>query len=81
MTILSHNGGMTSDILDIFNDRLQGLLYESDLNISDFAKKIKIPRTTITNWILGKSSPRIEYLRMIAEYFSVSCDYLVGLED
>ena len=68
-------------ILKIFSERLKDLLDERNLSIKKFAEDIKIPRTTINNWILQIKSPKIYYVCEIADYFGVSLDYLLGRED
>ncbi len=68
-------------ILKIFSERLKDLLDERNLSIKKFAEDIKIPRTTINNWILQIKSPKIYYVCEIADYFGVTTDYLLGREN
>lgn len=45
------------------------------------AKKLGISQSTICNWLNGKKEPSIESLWKLADYFSVSIDYIVGREE
>ena len=60
---------------------LQDLLKEHELSIAKFAIKVDIPRTTINNWFSRNSSPKIEQLHKVANYFKVSVDFLTGYVD
>lgn len=65
----------------IFSDRLKEQLKYYNLSIAEFARKSKIPRTSINNWILKKKAIQIDSLYAIANYFNVSIDYLLGREE
>jgi transcriptional regulator with XRE-family HTH domain len=46
------------------------------------SKATKIPASTFTDWKNGRSTPKIEKLQKIADFFDVSVDYLLtGKED
>ena len=47
------------------------------------AKKLGISQSTITicNWLNGKKEPCIDSLWMLADYFDVTVDYLIGRSD
>ena len=36
---------------------------------------------TVARWEVGKSDPSVFYILKLAEYFHVSADYLLGVED
>ena len=68
-------------IKEIFADRLKELLDEKGLNAKTFSIKIGIPKSTISDWLLLKRTPKIDNIPKIALYFGVSTDYLLGLEN
>jgi transcriptional regulator with XRE-family HTH domain len=60
-----------------FGDRLEEL--RGDLSQRDFAKKIGVPLTSYTNWVLGVSQPKFESIYAICSKLGVSADWLLGL--
>ncbi len=40
-----------------------------------------ISKQKLTNWKSGYSEPNIDDIMMLAKYFEVTTDYLVGLEN
>lgn len=70
-----------NELLEIFSDRLKDLMDARKLNIKDMSREINIPRSTINSWTLKKRSPRIDYLNILADFFGVTTDYLLGRED
>lgn len=52
------------------------LLKEKGARASDVAKATGINPTVFSDWKKGKSSPKTDKLRKIAEYFGVSLEYL-----
>ena len=69
------------ELLNIFARRLKELMREKNLNIKQLSEETGIPRSTINSWTLAIKSPKIDYLFMIAEFFAVSTDYLLGREN
>lgn len=64
---------------EIFIERLFEKL--EDMSISTFSKETGIPERTIYGWIRKETTPRMEYLILLAKKFNCSVDYLIGLED
>jgi len=62
-----------------FGDRLEKL--RNNLSQRDFAKKIEVPLTSYTNWVLGVSQPKFENICSICSILGVSADWLLGLSD
>lgn len=60
-----------------FGERLEEL--RGDLSQRDFAKKIGVPLTSYTNWVLGVSQPKFENIYAICSSLGVSADWLLGL--
>ncbi|MCL2861112.1 MAG: helix-turn-helix domain-containing protein [Firmicutes bacterium] len=67
--------------MDIFRKRLRELRFERDLKQTDIAKVMNVVFGTISNWERGLSSPNIEELKRLADFFDVSADYLLGRTD
>lgn len=66
---------------NIFPIRLSELLTENKLSKRGFAKKIGVSAMSVSDWTTGKVQPTAENIFIIAEFFSISADYLLGLED
>lgn len=59
-------------------DRLKELMKEEKLNQVKLADKIGVKQNTISAWLLGKKEPSITSLWLLADYFNVDIDYIVG---
>ena len=62
-----------------FAQRLSELMASRTLTNYLLAKDLDIHPTTVANWLAGKA-PRKKTLALLAEYFGVSTDYLLGNE-
>lgn len=64
------------------NQRVQELIYNSNVSQKALSSAISVPTSTLNNWIkLGRSIPS-EYIIPICEFFDISTDYLLtGKED
>ena len=60
------------DVQEVFSERLKTLMQEKNLNISQFALKIGIPDSTISDWLHKKRIPLIVQMPKIAFFFNVS---------
>lgn len=60
---------------------LSTLLEEKNITQRELADKINVTEVTISRYLSGERSPRIEIVNKIAEYFNVSIDYLLGVSD
>lgn len=67
--------------MSIFAQRLRELRQEKGLSMKQLAKELDTTDAAISNWENGINEPRISYLKAIAQYFGVSADYLLGIED
>ncbi len=67
--------------MQIFVDRLYKLIDENKMSKYKLAQDIGVSKQAVLWWCSGVNEPKISYLKKIAEYFDVSCDYLLGLED
>ena len=64
-----------------FIKKLSILLEEKNITQRELADKINVTEVTISRYLSGERSPRIEIVNKIAEYFDVSIDYLLGVSD
>lgn len=64
-----------------FKERLRELRLEKGLSQTKLAKTFGVDFRTISNWENGVRKPDIDMLVVIADYFEVSSDYLLGLVD
>lgn len=61
--------------------RIKELMRENSLNQVQLAARAGISQNTISAWLLGKKEPSIRSLWLLADYFNVDIDYLVGRTD
>lgn len=54
------------------------LLKEKNCRNIDVSKATGIPPSTFSDWKKGKSSPKLDKLKKIADYFDVQVEYLTG---
>lgn len=60
---------------------IRDLRKEHKITQSQLAMAINSTQDTISLWELNKSCPDAFYIVKLAKYFSVSADYLLGLQD
>lgn len=65
----------------IFSERLKLLRLERGLSLLELSKELGISNATICRWETAKNDIKSEQLIMVAKYFGVSADYLIGIED
>lgn len=61
--------------------RIKELMRENSLTQVALAEKVGLRQNTISAWLLGKKEPSIRSLWLLADYFNVEIDYLVGRKD
>ena len=59
-------------------DRIFALLKKNHLNAKTVATAVGHPPSKFTEWKKGRSKPSSDSLRLLADYFGVSVDYLLG---
>ena len=64
-----------------FAERLKELREEKGLSLKQLSKEISISDVAIGRWERKARIPNIEALIVIAQYFNVTADYLLGLTD
>lgn len=64
-----------------FAERLKELRIEKNLSLMALGKAIGVSDMAISRWETKKRTPNIESLVALAQFFNVTTDYLLGLED
>lgn len=64
-----------------FKVRLKELRIEKGVSQIEVAKMLNMSKMAISHWEKGNSEPCIEQLKVLAKYFDVSIDYLIGFVD
>lgn len=61
-------------------DRIKILREQHELTQAALAKKLGITRSSVNAWEMGISVPSTQYIVELSELFSVSTDYLLGVD-
>lgn len=64
-----------------FSQRLQEIMKNNGITKFKLSKQLNVSPSTVANWLNGESSPNIERIRQIAEFFNVSTDFLLTGND
>lgn len=67
--------------MKVFGERLRALRTETKLSAKQLAHAIQVSDAAIINWENNVNDIKGEYLVKLAQFFGVSTDYLLGLED
>ena len=62
-------------------NRIKELREDRDLRQSDVAAATGIDQRTLSNYETGKTNPDSFAIIKLAEFFGVTCDYLLGVND
>ncbi len=68
-------------VMEKFAERLKELRIEKGLSIQALAKEVNIGSSSICRWENCQADVKGSQLIILAKYFNVSIDYLMGLED
>lgn len=63
------------------SQRLASLIKENNLSKRALARELNISAMSISDWTNDKVQPTAENIYLIANYFEVSFDYLLGIDD
>lgn len=63
-----------------FSDKLRCLIEERNLTQKRVANDLNIAPSTIGGYVQGSSEPDFETLKILADYFDVSTDYLLNVK-
>ncbi len=64
-----------------FTEILEEFLKLNNLTQTEFANKIGVKQSQISEWLKGKAKPGYDILRRMATAFDVSADYFLGIKD
>ncbi len=64
-----------------FKLRLKELRIENGVTQMEVAKLVDMSKMAVSHWERGNSEPSIEQLKILARFFDVSIDYLVGFSE
>ena len=62
----------------MLSERIHELRLDCGWNQVELAKRLNVAKQTVSNWENDNVLPSIEMLEKIANFFSVSTDYLLG---
>lgn len=62
-------------------DRIRELREEKNISRKTLAEAIGVNTRAISYWENGVNEPKASYIYKLAQYFNVSSDYLLGLEE
>lgn len=61
-------------------EKIKFLREQKNITQSDLAKQLGITRSSVNAWEMGISVPSTQYIVELSNIFSVSTDYLLGVE-
>lgn len=61
-----------------FPERLKSLRQDKKLLQQDLAEYLKVAKSTVSGWEVGRNQPDYDILIELSIYFGVSVDYLIG---
>ncbi len=64
-----------------FSERLKELRLEKGLTQRDLATSTNLSQSAIVHWENNRRVPNADAVIVLAKYFNVSTDYILGLED
>lgn len=64
-----------------FSEKLQKLRKKQSLTQEELAEKLYVSRTAISKWESGRGYPSIDSLKVIAKFFHITIDDLIGSEE
>lgn len=66
-------------VIHLFGDRLKELRKEKKITQPELANMLGVTFSTVSAWEVGKAQPSYDILVKLAQYFGVTTDYLLGL--
>ena len=68
-------------ILSKFVESLSELIFQSNISVAELSEKLNCEKATIYRYLRGEKMPSVEMAIKMADFFSCSVDYLLGLEE
>ena len=65
----------------MLNERIKELRLANNLTQVELANNMNVTKQCVSNWENNNIQPSVDMLIKLAKYFSVSCDYLLGIEN
>lgn len=65
----------------MLNENIKKLRISRGLNQVELGKALSVAKQTISNWENNNIQPSIDMLLKISDYFSVSADFLLGIDN
>jgi len=69
------------DFIEVFAQRIKHLRESRGLGVRQLADELGISHSAISHYENKKRTPDVTICKLYAQYFGVTMDYLVGLED
>ena len=54
---------------------------EKNISQIEIARMLNMSKMAVSHWERGNSEPSIEQLKLLATFFDVTVDYLIGFSD
>ena len=67
--------------MEILAKRLKALREEAKLSLAQLSKEVGIGSSSLCRWEKQQADIKGSQLKILAKYFNVSADYLLGLVD
>lgn len=67
--------------MKVFSERLKELRKSKNLSQKELAEILNTTNSSICDWECGRNEPNLNTIRQIADFFEISCDYLLGKSD
>lgn len=67
--------------MKIFSERLKELRTGKNLSQKQLAEILQTTNSSVCDWECGRTEPSLSTVVRIADFFDVSCDYLLGRAD
>lgn len=64
--------------IESFPSKLKKARKDTGFTQIEIEKELNIPRSTLANWEIGRTQPDIESLGILADFYGVSTDWLLG---
>ncbi len=65
----------------MIGERIKELRTDRGISQRELGKAIGVSQKAVDYWERGVNEPKASYITLLANYFEVSADYLLGLED
>jgi transcriptional regulator with XRE-family HTH domain len=69
------------NIKTVFNQRLKKIRNDKGLTRQQIFESTGVSTDTLKSWEYGNTKPTVENLKVLAQFYKVSLDYIAGLTD